>query len=171
MGISEQMRNRVAKPQCFGDPEFYDARTVRCGNSCIHRGDCRKIVDQKTRSSVLSGRGVPARTPGSIPVKEKPVVKASERRSRYPMKNYVVHDEETWGQRLARECAASAISAMGFEVGNFFDDDNFRFQVVDEEPTRRLTARATVETSECSTCGYDVPDDVNVCPGCGVRLE
>ena len=166
MDATDVMRRRLVKPDCFGDVDVYDENTPRCGYSCLYRTDCKRIVARKIRQLKLSGGTRSVRT---IPVKSaeakpKRRTRRSDRSSRsytgYDLEHYDIHPTETWKGRLLKEIAASALSAMGHEFGNFFDDGNFRFQV-----------RDFTEWTNCSECGEEVKQTDSFCPNCGVEFE
>lgn len=167
MSYSELLKQKFQRPDCFGEPGYYDPEgDDDCKFKCLHRNDCRKIVQRKSAKSKLESKGVPvslAKTSigrGVSAVKKKKKNGAVATTQQPDFHNIEIHEEEKWTARLGREMTASGLSAVGYEFGNFFDQGNFRFPFT-----------AKVATSTCPDCDKEVKESDSFCKHCGCEFS
>lgn len=143
---------------CFGRPDQWDPNTADCAYRCNNRKECAAIVASKRggTEAVAPERRVWAPRPnGSQPTGSRSMGQSIVRCDVEPVRFYA---EETPGQRLTREIAASVISAAGGEVWRFFSPGNYRFP-----PNGAMMV-------SCSKCSKACGTGDRFCANCGNEL-
>lgn len=144
------MRTHGRRPECFADSEYYDSEHEECASKCPYRRECR--------SQVLRGGKSVKKTPSSrlalVKGKKETAPTTALAHTSVKLDNFEIAEGEHWSERLASECAASAISAVGFTVGGFFSPGNFRFPFMPKKACPGCGTNLSKNAAFCGDCGF-----------------